>query len=419
MTTTTDPLGILAGAGAIPLEIARAVTSRGRAVHLVRIGGRPDEDTGGFPHTDVKWGAIGRLIRAFEDAGCREVVIAGSVRRPDLTRISPDLGLVRWLPEILGLLRGGDDSVLRRVVGFFERRGFRVLGIADVAPDLLVGTGVLGRVAPSDEATESIRAGFRLVAGLADLDIGQAVVMRGARPIAIEGAEGTDRMLARLSQGGAVPPGAVLVKRPKPGQELRVDLPAIGSRTVEAVATAGLSGIGVEAARVIVADRAAMVAAADAAGLFVAGIPADESAPEHATTPPAYTAGLFTPLGRRTARGAGLADVVVGLNAVARLQAWGEAPTAVVIGGDAVAAAVGEDPAAVIARAGGLKPWGLPGRRGAAIVSGPPSAELIAAAGGAGLAGIVFLLPPDGTAVALADQIAVTGLFVLAPARTP
>ena len=142
--------------------------------------------------------------------GVRELVIIGRVRRPDLLRLRPDLGLLRALPTIFRLVRaGGDDGVLRGVIRFFEAKGFAVVSPAEVAPEILVGRGSLGRIAPTPS-------------DLADIELGRDVVHRrslrhrpggrrcGGRVVAIEGAEGTDAMLRRLARrrSGGQPPRA-------------------------------------------------------------------------------------------------------------------------------------------------------------------------------------------------------------------
>src|SRR5260221_2015759 len=141
-------IGILAGGGRLPLMIAESVAAHGAAVHIVGIEGEADPAIAGFPHTWVNWGQIGRMVAALRDDGGHQMVIAGAVTRPDLWRIRPDAGFFRSLPQILRLLAGGDDSVLTRVVRFFEGNGLEVLGVHEAAPDLLAGRRPTGRTRP-------------------------------------------------------------------------------------------------------------------------------------------------------------------------------------------------------------------------------------------------------------------------------
>jgi DUF1009 family protein len=414
MTAPIEPLGILAGGGRIPVEIARHVAARGRPLHVVALGSDHDPDLAAYPTTRVPWGAIGALIDAFRRQGCRDVVIAGKVSRPDLRRISPDLGLLKALPDIIRLIEGGDDSVLRKVVRFFEGRGFRVVGIPDVAPELLVASGHLGRFAPTADDQNAVSAGFAVIAALSTFDVGQAVVMAGGVPIAIEGAEGTDRMLARVAASPTQ--RAILIKGPKPGQELRVDLPAVGSQTVAAAAKAGLSGIALAARQVIAADAAEMAAAADRAGLFVAGVEVPAAAPQPG--PESGVMSARTALTSREARGVSRRDLEIATGVVDRLRAFGPRPGTVVVRGYVVAVGLDEQPADLLRRSIGLRAWGLGGRRGVAALPGPPSIDALLAAHEAGLAGLTFAEPPVATdRRLLADQAAVSRLFVLHPAQ--
>ncbi|HYT47614.1 MAG TPA: UDP-2,3-diacylglucosamine diphosphatase LpxI, partial [Burkholderiales bacterium] len=185
-------------------------------------------------------------------------------------------------PRLIKAFAGGDDHLLTRICRIVEDRGFRLLGAHEVAPEILVPAGQLGRHAPSERDRADIAVGRALLAATGAFDIGQAVVVAGNRVIAIEAAEGTDRMLARIAQlrreGGLKLPdkSGVLVKAPKPSQDRRFDLPSVGARTIEVAAAASLAGIAVEARGAVTADLSEMVRQADAAGLFVVGVPAGE-----------------------------------------------------------------------------------------------------------------------------------------------
>jgi UDP-2,3-diacylglucosamine hydrolase len=390
------PLGILAGGGGLPEQIAARTMASGRAVHIVGIAGEAEPGIARFPHTWVNWGAIGRMTAALKSAGARDLIIVGSVTRPDPRKVRPDLGLVRALPTILRLFGGGDDHVLRNVVRFFEAQGFTVRGVADVAPELLMPIGTLGRLPLLAAQAADAARGFALIEALGPADVGQAVVMRDGRALAIEAAEGTDRMLARLADGdGRRARGAVLVKGPKPGQELRVDMPVIGPRTIEHASALGLAGIAVAAGRVLVAERATVIDAADASGLFVAGIDPC-GAPVSWSVPKA-----LAPLGRSypdlrllddMTRAAGVATAVAG---------FADCAGVVVVRRHVIAIDTGEGSAAMFARVRQLRQWGATARskrRGAAAIGRECTTvtvleTIIAGAAEAGLAGIIA--PPQ------------------------
>jgi len=271
------PLGIIAGGGLLPCVIAEAAAARGIELHIVGIRGEARKEIERFPHTWIKWGEVGKLFAALDDRGCRDLVIIGSVTRPDLAKIKFDLGAIRSLPFIVSLGIGGDDHVLSRVVRFLESKGYRVHGADDVAPELLAGDGRLGDRAPSAEDRADITTGFRVVRALGRLDVGQAAVVANGHVLAVEAAEGTDAMLVRcaeLRELGRTSRRArtgVLVKAPKPGQEERVDLPTIGPETVRKAAAAGLAGIAVAAGHVLMAERVATIETANQRGLFLVG----------------------------------------------------------------------------------------------------------------------------------------------------
>jgi DUF1009 family protein len=267
-------IGVVAAGGSIPGAVCEAARAQGIDVHVVALKGQAEPALSRFPHRWVRLGQVGHLLGALREAKCRDVVIVGSLRRPDLWKVGADFGLIRHLPTILGLTRGGDDSVLKRVVRFFEAQGFRVRGAHEIAPALLAPAGRFGGVAASPEDERDIARGLALLAALGPFDVGQAVVIARGHVLAIEAAEGTDEMLKRcgsLRQWGGHKRSGVLVKAPKSGQELRVDMPVIGPRTVELAAAAGLAGIAVGQGKVMIAEQADMVSLADRHHVFVTG----------------------------------------------------------------------------------------------------------------------------------------------------
>jgi DUF1009 family protein len=277
VASENGPLAIIAGGGTLPLALAAAAAAQGRAVHILGIRGEADAKISRFAHTWLKWGEVGKLFATLDGLGCRDLVIIGSVSRPDLANVRFDFGAIRNLPFLLSLGVGGDDQVLSSVVRFLEAKGYRVYGAGEVAPELLAAEGILGDKAPSPDDRADIETGFRVVSALGRLDVGQAAVVVKGRVLAVEAAEGTDAMLARCAELRKGAPGrrrglaGVLVKAPKPGQEERVDLPTIGPDTVEQAARAGLAGIAVAAGRVLIADRDATIASAGEHGLFLIG----------------------------------------------------------------------------------------------------------------------------------------------------
>ncbi len=277
-------LAIIAGGGALPGRVARIVADSGRPFVLIAIRGEADSSLEVFSPRWLDWGQIGRLFSLLRKEGCRDVVMIGGVRRrPSLAALLGDLGTLRRIPRIIRAIVGGDDSVLKNVIGIFEDEGFRIVGVHAIAPHLLAPEGVLTKAVPDTSAAADIASGAAVIEALSPHDVGQAVVVARSRVVAVEAAEGTDQMLARcadLRREGRIgkAPSGVLVKLVKRGQDMRTDLPTIGPRTVAGVAAAGLCGIAVEADAVLVADLEATVAAADEAKLFIIGIQRGEAA---------------------------------------------------------------------------------------------------------------------------------------------
>ena len=225
-------------------------------------------------------GEIGAVHAAYDHQIAAVVIVEGGEHLADLAPLDP--GMRKALDLLARLAADGDDHVLSRIVRFFEDKGYRVHGAGDVAPELLAGAGKLGDKAPSAEAKADTVMGFDVVRALGRFDVGQAAVVVKGHVLAVEAAEGTDAMLARcaeLREAGRAGRGGragVLVKAPKPGQEERVDLPTIGPETVNKAAAAGLAGIAVAAGQVLMAERAATIAAANQLGLFLLGVTAAE-----------------------------------------------------------------------------------------------------------------------------------------------
>ncbi len=277
--TDDGPLAVICGGGSLPFSIADAVSRRGRRVVLFAIRGCADpQRVARYPHHWAYFGQFGWFCRVARGEGCRDVVFIGSVVRPGIWQIRPDVKTLRLLPRVFGLFRGGDDHLLKGVAAIFEEHGFRLVGAHQIAPEILMPEGPLGRERPSARDHADIARGIALLDALSPFDVGQAVVVADARVLATEAAEGTDQMLARVAELrrsgriAALSRRGVLVKAAKRGQDQRVDLPSIGPRTVEGAARAGLAGIAVIAGSTILAEAEAIGAAADRERLFVFGV---------------------------------------------------------------------------------------------------------------------------------------------------
>jgi DUF1009 family protein len=276
------PLAIICGGGALPIAVADAVMRRGRRVTLYPVRGWVDpRAVAAYPYHFIEIGRYGDFRRHATEAGCRDVVMIGTVLRPALRQLRFDWEALRELPRIIRMFRGGDNHLLSILARILEDGGFRLVGAHEVAPEILAPEGVIGRRQPTEQDRADIARGVAVLAAMGPFDIGQAVVVADNQVLAVEAVEGTDHVLARIAElrgEGRIrnPVGTgVLVKAPKPGQERRLDLPTIGPQTVAGAARAGLAGIAVAAGAAVIAEAEKVAAAADAAGIFVIGLAAD------------------------------------------------------------------------------------------------------------------------------------------------
>jgi hypothetical protein len=271
-------LGIIAGGGDLPRAVAQSVRESGREVFVVSLTGDSNDWTAQYPREEVSLGEMGKALRALSANDCGDILFAGRVGRPRFTELRLDAKGALVMPRLAAAALKGDDALLRGVVDVFEKEGHHVLSVAEAAPGLVVREGVIGKHRPSSEATADIAKGFRIVARMGELDIGQAVAVCEGLVLAVEAAEGTDAMLRRIAdlperlRGKPGKPRGVLVKAPKPIQDRKTDLPVIGIETVKNAVAAGLCGIAIEAGGALIVDRGDVMRAADAAGLFVVGI---------------------------------------------------------------------------------------------------------------------------------------------------
>jgi hypothetical protein len=404
--TTGERLAILAGGGPIVLEVATAARRRGRDVRIVALEGIADQDLSAFPHQRVHIGAVAGLLAALKATDARDLVLIGEVRRPSLGMLRPDRGWLTHARELVPLFAGGDDSVLRRIARFFEANGHRIVGIGDVAPELMAGIGLITPGGLDAAARRSAERGLACIATLGRFDIGQGVVVGDGRIVAVEGVEGTDRMLAGLAERGTGS-GAILVKGPKPGQHPALDLPTVGPRTVIAAAGAGLAAIALDGVSVVVAQREALLKEAAAAAMAIEGLARpppladgslprlsiDGSAPSRATGLASLRAALRLGVG-----GAAEADAMLGARIVVAGRLHRLAGIVVVAHGHPLAVGADEPAASVLDRIGRERQRrGLYRKTGGALVLEHGSrldAGLVRAAKAAGLAAIGVLTRP-------------------------
>lgn len=271
-------LGIIAGGGSLPAEVADHCRTAGRDYFVIRLNGFADDVMRAHPGADVGLGQLGKCFKLLRAEGCKAVCFAGKVDRPDFTKLAPDLRGLKALPGVIAAARKGDDALLRRILQEFEKEGFAVEGAHEVEGSLTLPAGALGRHRPQEAHRADIDRALLVAREIGRLDVGQGAVVCDGLVLAVEAQEGTDAMLRRVAELPEAVRGTperrqgVLAKAPKPIQETRIDLPTIGVSTLQRAARAGLAGVVGEAGRLLVVDRAAVIEMADDLGLFVYGV---------------------------------------------------------------------------------------------------------------------------------------------------
>ncbi len=260
-------IGLIAGTSQFPLLFARSARAKGYRVVAVAIEGET------FPQLSaevdeivwVKLGKLGKLLKAFHKAGVTKAVMAGGVKKTRMFRdVKPDLKALSLISHMKHL---ADDGLLRTFAKVLAEEGIEIVASHELVPELLAAEGVYTKRAPSQDEQADIDLGWQVGADLGRLDIGQCLVMKGKVVIAVEAVEGTDACIGRGGQLAG--PGTVVVKRCKPIQDMRFDLPSVGADTVAAMAQAGATCLCIEAERTLVFDKEAMVAAAEKAGICI------------------------------------------------------------------------------------------------------------------------------------------------------
>jgi len=270
-----NKLGILAGSGPLPARIIETCLASGREVFVIAFENETDPKIcENIPHLWVPLGKVGTTISRLKLEGCRDVVLAGPVRRPSFSKLRPDMRAIKLLGKIREAAGQGDDAILSILVGELESENFHVVGADVLLNDVVAPEGELTFHTPDKRDEQDIELGVRVARALGTLDVGQAVVVQHGVVLGVEAIEGTDALLKRCAETRREEQGGVLVKLKKPQQERRADLPTIGADTVRRASEVGLNGIVIEEGQSLILDRGEVVAEANRLGLFVIGIKA-------------------------------------------------------------------------------------------------------------------------------------------------
>lgn len=279
---TDEPIGLLAGSGRFPILFAQAARGQGLRVACVGIKYEAGPELADLCESFQVVGVskLGGVIRAFRRVGATQIVMAGKVTKNvmytpwRILQLWPDLRTLHWWYRTCRADKR-DDSLLLGVIAEFERDGMFFASALDYCPELLVKRGVLTRRQPTSSEVKDIEFGWMMAKEMGRLDVGQSVAVKERATLAIEAIEGTDRCIERA--GGLCRSGGwTLVKVAKPQQDMRFDVPTVGTSTIENLHKAGARVLAVEAGRTILLDAPEVVALADRHGLAIVALEPDE-----------------------------------------------------------------------------------------------------------------------------------------------
>ena len=267
-----ETLGLLAGIGHLPVDVAKSAKKLGYNVAAIAVVPETDPE---LPENvdvfyDINVGKLGKIIKTLKQHNVKNVTMIGKVTKEVLYKngaIVPDLTAIRLLAS---LPDRKDDTIMNALVKLVEDEGMHVMDQSELIKPLLPEPGVLTKRKPTEQEWEDMRFGFRMAKELGRLDIGQTVVVKNRAVMALEAIEGTDACILR---GGFLGKGGVIVaKTAKPAQDKRFDIPSVGTATLTSMIHAGASGIVIEAGRTLLVDRERTLAMADEKGITVVSV---------------------------------------------------------------------------------------------------------------------------------------------------
>lgn len=257
----------------LPATIAESCKAAGRPYFVLALEGFADPAFASqHPHGWQGLAKVGHAVDMLKNAGCKSLVLAGSVQRPSLSALKPDFQGMKLMGRIAMLKNQGDDALLTALMSYLEEQGFAIEKSHEIVKHLTVNAGSFTPSVSHAYAEDDIGIGVEFLKMAGFFDVGQAVIVQQKKIIAVEGAEGTDGMLARVKPLLLKGDKAVLVKTSKPTQDVRADLPTVGPETIKNAAAAGLGGVAIEAGKTLILNSTATVEAADKSGLFFVAV---------------------------------------------------------------------------------------------------------------------------------------------------
>lgn len=272
LNNQVQKLGIIAGGGMLPAALVHACEQKGIEPYIIGIEGQVDTQLlPGRKHAVYRLGLAGKMVEDLKNNNVQDIVLIGSVKRPSLSSLRPDLRTAGFFAR-LGLRALGDNDLLQSVKEELEAEGFSVHGVQDFVEGLLAPSGILGKHKPSKQDEADIELGIKITQAMGRLDVGQSAVVMAGVVLGVEAAEGTDALIRRCTALKGGERGGVLIKTCKPQQDKALDLPTVGPDTVALCVQAGFSGIAVQAGQTILIDKEEIKKMVNANKMFFLGV---------------------------------------------------------------------------------------------------------------------------------------------------
>jgi DUF1009 family protein len=266
-------LGIIAGSDSLPRHIVDAALKADIDFVLIGLAGQTTHEL----YKDITYDtfqlySVGKIIKKLKNEKVSHVVFAGKVKRTGISKLLLDIKGAKLFANIV---KAGinDNAILTTILKFFEKEGFAIISPESIAKDIVIRKGPITKIRPSKVAWEDIKKGLKVLRGISQYDVGQALVIQEGLVLGVEAAEGTDGLIKRCGNiRQQDEQGAILIKISKPKQDKRVDLPCIGHNTIQQLHKNGLVGVAVEAGSALILDEKKTVEEANKLGIFIYGI---------------------------------------------------------------------------------------------------------------------------------------------------
>ena len=267
-------VGLIAGDGSFPLEVAKSISQKNKEIFIIAIKGSASKDIERYPHLWIRIGQIGKAIRALKENNCKELILIGGVKKPNVWLLRPDFGALKLFFKLIILPIKGDASILKTLLNFLEKDNkFKVVGAEKYISYLLMSKGLIAGEKINEQANIDIDIAVENCKNIGSKDIGQACVVVNGQIIASEDSSGTDKMLRGIiSKEIRFNNEGVLVKLAKPIQDRRVDLPAIGMQTIKLAKEIGLCGIAIEEKSSFISNKERVIKFANKNNIFIFGL---------------------------------------------------------------------------------------------------------------------------------------------------